>query len=91
MKRTALVFTILFAASISMAVNAQAALIGFQLSLPDIFSDTTGSYSYDASTDLFTSTAKALTITFDGVNLIPITSGSYSASFYVNSSGNYYQ
>jgi len=69
--------------------TANADLIGLDLGLPDIFSDTTGKYSYAASTDLFTSTATAVTITFDGVNLVTIANGIYNVSFQVDSSGNF--
>jgi len=74
--------------------TANAALLGIHLGEPDIFSDTTGTASYDAVNDLFTSTAKALTITFDGINLINIVDptgrpASYSVGFYVDGAGNF--
>lgn len=69
--------------------KANADLIGLNLGLPDIFSDQTGTYAYTASDGLFTSTATAVTITFDGVNLIPITDGIYNVSFYVDNAGNF--
>jgi hypothetical protein len=81
-----------FAASIIIASNAQAALLGISgiLALPDITSDGTGTYSYTASTDLFTSLATPLSITFDGVTPINIIAPrSYAVSFYVDSSGNF--
>ena len=72
-----------------MPVAAGATLIGVDLALPDIFSNSTGTYNYNSATHLFTCTAQASTITFDGTTLIPITGGSYSLQFYVNSSGNF--
>jgi hypothetical protein len=69
--------------------SSTATLIGVDIGLPDIFSNSTGAYNYDSSTGLFTSTGTALTITFDGTTLIPITGGSYSVQFYVGSSGNF--
>lgn len=68
--------------------TANATLLNLQLGLPDIFSDTTGTYSYNATSDLFRSDATAQTITFDGTTSIPITGGSYSVQFHVDSAGN---
>ena len=68
--------------------SGNATLLGLDIGLPDIFSDSTGIYSYDADSDLLTFTATALTITFDGITLINIDDGSYSASFYVDETGN---
>jgi hypothetical protein len=74
---------------LSVAVNAQAALLGIQLGLPDIFSNTTGAYNYNAGTDFLSFSATPRTITFDGVNSADITGPrSYAAGFYVDSSGN---
>ena len=70
-----------------MAGRSEAALLGIKLYLPDILSDSAGTYSYDASTGLLSFSATPITITFDGTTLIPITGGSYSADFYVDSSG----
>jgi hypothetical protein len=72
-----------------MPVGSKATLIGVNLTLPDIYSNSTGTYNYDSTTDLFTCTATALTITFDGTTSIPITIGSYSLQFHVDSSGNF--
>ena len=72
-----------------MPVGADATLIGVDIALPDIYSNSTGTYNYNSSTDLFTCTAQASTITFDGTTLIPITNGSYSIQFHVDSSGNF--
>ena len=69
--------------------NASASLLGLTLGRPDIFSDSIGVYSYNASTDLFSSTAQALTIAFADQGNIFITGGSYSANFLVDSSGNF--
>lgn len=77
--------------------RSEAALLGIELHLPDITSDAGGTYSYDAATDLFTTSGSALAITFNGSTLIPITNtagdagtfGSYTASFKVDSSGNF--
>jgi hypothetical protein len=72
-----------------MPVAAGATLIGVDLGLPDITSDSTGSYQYNSGSKLFTSTAQALNITFDGATSIPITNGSYSVKFHVDHSGNF--
>jgi len=71
------------------AGSANATLLELDLQLPDILSDSTGIYDYNATSKLFTSTAEALSITFDGVNSIDIDNGSYSVSFYVNNSGSF--
>lgn len=84
------ILVILSLVLLSMAGSAHATLIGIDLGLPDITSNSVGSYQYDSGSKLFTSTAQALTITFDGTTLIPITNGSYSVQFYVNSSGNFF-
>jgi hypothetical protein len=72
-----------------MPCSSTATLIGLDLIVPDITSNSTGKYSYDAGTNLFSSTATPFIITFDGINFFPITGGSYSAKFYVNESGNF--
>jgi hypothetical protein len=72
-----------------MPVGADATLIGVDIGLPDIYSNSTGTYNYNSTTHLFTCTATASTITFDGTTSIPITGGSYSVQFYVDSSGNF--
>jgi hypothetical protein len=72
-----------------MPCSSTATLIGLDLIVPDITSNSTGKYSYDAGTNLFSSTATPFIITFDGINFTPITGGSYSAKFYVNESGNF--
>jgi len=72
-----------------MPVSSTATLIGIDLALPDIYSNSTGTYSYDSATGLFTCTAQASTITFNGTTLIPITNGSYSVQFHVDGSGNF--
>jgi len=73
--------------------NARAALLGLDLLYPDIFSNTTGHYSYDADTGLIEFTATSQTITFlDSTNAevqYAITDGSYAASFYVDNAGNF--
>jgi|GEM_PF-6511985 hypothetical protein len=73
------------------AGGASAALIGVgsYMQYPDILSDNTGSYTYDATTGLFSSTATALQITFDGSTFATIENGTYSVSFYVDSAGNF--
>ena len=72
-----------------MPAAAGATLIGLELGLPDITSNSTGTYNYYSGVDLFTSSAQALNITFDGTTSIPITSGSYSVQFHVDNSGNF--
>lgn len=88
MKKLA-VLVIITGLLLSAAINAQAALLGIKLELPDILSNSTGSYSYNAGTDFLSFTATPLTITFDEVNTVNIAGPrSYSAGFYVDSSGN---
>lgn len=90
MKRIAAVAAIVFVTLTFVTGNAQATLLGLSLDLPDITSNATGTYSYDATTNLFTSTATPITITLDGITLIPIYgTKSYAVSFYVDESGNY--
>lgn len=89
MKRIRLMLLISVIGLFCMAGRSEATLLGVDLYLPDILSDTTGVYSYNASTDILSFSATALTITFDGTTIIPITSGSYSAKFQVDSSGNF--
>jgi len=89
MKKIYLSVLVLMLAVCCVAQKADAALLDFTLAVPDIFSDTTGTYSYDAGTNLFTSTASAITITFDGVTLLSVDNGSYFAQFEVDESGNF--
>ena len=71
--------------------TAYGELIGVNLGLPDILSDSTGNYIYNADTNLFTSHAIPLTITFDNITLFPINGGgaTYDLAFYVDESGNF--
>ena len=72
--------------------RADAALLDLNMFLPDVLSNSTGVYSYDAATDLFTSTATPLTITFTGLpgSHVAITGPkSYSVGFYVDAVGNF--
>lgn len=74
------------------AIPSNAALIGVSadLLLPDIFNNTNGDYSYDATTDLFTFTATPFTYTHtNGVTTAVTGTKSTVVKFYVNSSGNY--
>ncbi|MDY6854863.1 MAG: PEP-CTERM sorting domain-containing protein [Thermodesulfobacteriota bacterium] len=87
MKKLAVLF-IFTVFLLSLSGSANSTLLGLDLGLPDIFSNTTGTYNYEADTDLLTFSATALTITFDGVTIVNIDNGSYSASFYVDDSGN---
>jgi hypothetical protein len=85
---------ILLASIFLMAGGSQATLIGLNPRLPDILSNSTGSYFYNSTTDLFAAKATPLTITFDGVNIIPILPDpqfgkSYYVSFYVDSTGKF--
>ncbi|MFH1996487.1 MAG: PEP-CTERM sorting domain-containing protein [Candidatus Omnitrophota bacterium] len=89
MKKMCLMLAMVMVFSLACVGTAKAALLNFELALPDIFSDSTGTFSYNATTNLFTSTATALTITFDGTTLVNIDNGSYLAKFYVDESGNY--
>ena len=91
MRRNILVLAMVIAMLIFVTDNAQATLLGVDLSLPDITSNGTGTYSYSAATNLFSASATPLSITFDGVTPIPIYgSRSYSVGFYVDESGNLY-
>lgn len=69
--------------------TTEAALLDFTFYYPDIFSDTSGSYSYTASTDVFTSSATPITITWAPGNWDLVTDGSYSVSFKVDESGDF--
>lgn len=69
--------------------TANATLLGLNLGLPDILSDSTGIYGYNSYTDTITFGATALTVTFDGTIPIFIDSGKYFAQFNVDNLGNY--
>lgn len=72
--------------------RADAALLDLNMLLPDIHSNSTGLYSYNATTDLFTSSATPYYITFTGAfgDAISITgTKSYNVGFYVNAAGNF--
>lgn len=77
--------------------SANAALLDPILKTPDITSNSTGAYNYDASTGLFTHDATPLTITFDGTTLIDIVDPTtangglkdFSLSFLVDNSGDF--
>lgn len=85
-----LILAMVMVASFLMIQDAHATLLGASLNLPDIFSDTVGTYAYNASTHLMSFTAQANTISFDGLHTVPITGGSYSAKFLVDdNSGNF--
>ena len=95
-KRIGLLLGIMLIGWVFVAGKADAALLNFDIFLPDILSDSVGVYNYDAGTDLFTSTAIPLTITFTGLpgSLIPITGTypstlSYSVGFHVDALGNF--
>ncbi len=89
MKKLIVVLCMALMGMLMLVSTSSAQLLGVNLGLPDIFSNSTGTYSYNAATDLYSSIAHAVTITFDGVNLIPITGGSYAVNFLVNSAGNF--
>lgn len=77
-------------AILTLTTLANATLIGFTNDgYPDIFSDTTGVYNYNASSDLINFSAKALTITFESGDMYNIMSGGYTCSFYIDENGNY--
>lgn len=94
--KTTLILISFLAVLLTVGIS-QAALLGLDLLLPDIASNQTGTYSYDATTDLLSFDATPMTISFDGTTLInidnPTTANSglkdYSADFYVDSSGNF--
>lgn len=72
--------------------RADAALLNIDMGLPDIHSNSTGLYSYDAATDLFTSSATPYYITFTGAfgDTINITgTKSYNVGFHVDAAGNF--
>lgn len=90
MRRSRLVLAMVVATLIFAAGDAHAMLLGVELSLPDITSNGTGTYSYNATTNLFKADATPLSITFDGVTPIPIYGvRDYSVGFYVDESGNF--
>ena len=91
-KKLGLILGVMIAGLTLVTVRADAALLDLNMFLPDILSNSTGVYSYDAATDLFTSTATPLTITFTGLpgSHIAITGPkSYSVGFHVDSTGNF--
>jgi hypothetical protein len=94
MKKIGLILVITAIGLFCIAGRSEAALLGLELYLPDILSDSAGTYSYNASSGLLSFSATPVNITFDGTTLIPITGvtpitcGTYSAQFYVDSSGN---
>ena len=72
--------------------RADAALLNLNMGLPDIHSNSTGVYSYNATTDLFTSSATPYYITFTGAfgDTINITgTRSYNVGFHVDAAGNF--
>ena len=72
--------------------RADAALLNLNMGLPDIHSNSTGVYSYDAATDLFISSATPYYITFTGAfgDTINITgTRSYDVGFHVDTAGNF--
>lgn len=71
--------------------TAQAALIGLDIGRPDILSNTVGTYAYNATTNVFSSTAMPLTITYDGINRIRILGNNafYGVNFLVDENGNF--
>jgi hypothetical protein len=89
MKKLVVILSMALIGILMLVSISSAQLLGVTLKLPDIFSNTTGTYSYNATTGLYSSNAHAATITFDGVNLIPITGGTYAANFLVNNAGNF--
>jgi len=90
MKKILLILVMLMGLSGIVVGNAQAALIsGLNLSVPDIFSDSTGTFSYTASSGLFTSSAIPFTVTFGGAPIFITGTKSYLASFYVDAAGNF--
>ncbi|VAX24266.1 hypothetical protein MNBD_NITROSPINAE01-1097 [hydrothermal vent metagenome] len=70
------------------AGQASAALIPMTLQAPDIYSDSPGAYSYNATTNNLLSTATSVDVTFDFSSFISVTGGAYNASFYVDNTGN---
>ncbi len=89
MKKLGLILAIITLSSCLYIGNAQAALLGITLGLPDINSNSTGTYSYNAGTQLLSFNATALTLTFDGVTLVPISNGSYTLNLKVDGAGNF--
>lgn len=90
MKKITLSFVMIMLGTFLVMGNAHAALLGLDLFLPDILSNSNGRYSYSAATNLFSALATPLTITFDGITARPITGiATYSAQFFVDESGNF--
>ncbi len=96
MGKRLILFGMIAAVLLFVTGNAQAALLGLDLGLPDILS-TRVTYAYDATTNLFTSSATPNEITFDDSTFIDITDitgdpysiRSYSVSFKVDELGNF--
>jgi len=88
MKKYSKILTLVLICLFLTAGNAAAALIGVDLGLPVITSDSPGYYSYDADTNLFTSDALSVQISFDGVTqILFVPRGIYHAAFYVDETG----
>lgn len=90
MKFNAKVLVIALIMLLTITGGASAALIGVDLELPLILSDSPGYYSYNAGTNLFTSWGNSVWITFDGVNRINLSPrGLYNVAFYVDELGRF--
>lgn len=91
-KKIRLIIGVMILGLALVAGRADAALLDLNMYLPDLLSNSTGVYSYNATTDLFSSTATPLTITFTGLpgSHVAITGPkSYSVGFYVDSTGKF--
>jgi len=91
MNKISKIFFLFFVATFLIAGSANAALIGIDRdTYPDIYSDTSGHYSYISATDEFKVNAYAQTIVyFDGGIANFIYNGSYLAQFKVDHSGDF--
>jgi hypothetical protein len=90
MKTYSKILMLVFICLFLTAGNAAATLIGVDLGLPIITSDSPGYYNYNADTNLFTSDAFSVQISFDGVTqILFVPRGIYHAGFYVDETGHF--
>lgn len=85
---TSLLFSVII--SLTFAMSVSATLIPMDMSMfPDLFSNTTGTYTYNATTNLFETKATPHTFALDPATSVPVTGScaSYYAGFYVDENG----
>ena len=90
MKKLLQVSCLVFAILVTTAAGSSATLLGLNLGLPAVGSDSPGSYAYDADTGLFQAWGYSVQITFDGVSTTYIQPrGDYLVQFFLDNAGNF--